>query len=137
MKKYFIILFILLICSTSHSQVSIITHPDNKTEKISKERLLDYYTGDIRVWEDGTPVIVYDYEMNITVRKIFFEMLGKSASRMKSIWMKRLLMGEGDPPTALKSEEEMIKKILKNKGAIGYVPSSYKNNSVKTLILID
>ncbi len=55
---------------------------------------------------------------------------------MKSIWLRNMLSGEGDPPEALKSEEEMLQKIAATPGAIGFLSHTKVDNNVKTLIVI-
>ena len=55
---------------------------------------------------------------------------------MKSIWLKKMLSGEGDPPESMKTEEEMLKKVALTPGAIGFVSQARASDEVKTLILI-
>ena len=40
---------------------------------------------------------------------------------MKSIWMKNMLSGEGQPPQAKATEQEILEQVAKTPGAIGYV----------------
>ena len=56
---------------------------------------------------------------------------------MKSIWLKRMLLGEGDPPKALESEKDMLITIAKTPGAIGFISSELVDKTVKVLILIE
>jgi ABC-type phosphate transport system substrate-binding protein len=48
-----------------------------------------------------------------------------------------MLSGEGDPPPALNSEEEMLKKVEKTKGAIGFVSYELVNSKVKVLAILE
>ncbi|MCG8607413.1 hypothetical protein MJD09_20830 [bacterium] len=105
-------------------------------DSISKNTLLDFYSRDIKKWPDGKPVIVKDLKPKSEVKKLFYDYLGKSPSRMKSIWMKKMLSGESDPPEAVKTEEEMIQKIASTPGALGFVHAWKVNNKVKTLLII-
>ena len=84
----------------------------------------------------GEPVIVKDLKPKNEVKKIFYKFLGKSPSRMKSIWMKKMLSGESDPPEAVKSEQEMVRKIASTPGAIGFVAQESASSAVKTLLII-
>ena len=96
----FILLIVLL--KSGFSQVAIIVHPDVPVDSLSKNNLLDLYTGDIREWDNNQPIVTYDLKPKLEVRNEFFRLLGKTSSRMKSIWLKKMLAGEGDPPAALR-----------------------------------
>ncbi len=56
---------------------------------------------------------------------------------MKSVWLKRMLSGEGDPPLAVESETEMVKRVAATPGAIGFVSREAVNDTVKTLAIIE
>ena len=107
-------------------------------DNISKEDLLDFYTGDIREWTDKSPVIVFDLKPKGETKKTFYNFLGKSTSRMKSIWMKNMLSGEGDPPEALDTETALLKKVDETPGAIGFCRQDIisEGMSIKILAVI-
>ncbi len=130
------LLFLFSWPETSFSQVAVIAHKSVPIDKIKKSELLDFYTGDIKKWINGDKVIVNDLKPKGEVKKIFYKFLGKTPSRMKSIWLRNMLSGEGDPPEALKSEEEMLQKIAATPGAIGFLSHTKVDNNVKTLIVI-
>jgi ABC-type phosphate transport system substrate-binding protein len=130
-----LILIIFLIIPV-YSQVAVIANKSVPVEEINGTELLDFYSGDVRLWKDGNAVVVFDLKPKGDVKETFYEYLGKSISRMKSIWMKKLLSGEGDPPPALPSEEEMVKKVESTSGAIGFVSKEKVTDQVKILVEI-
>jgi len=131
-----ILLFLLIaIFNPIFGQVAIIAHPDVPVDSLSKNNLLDLYTGDLRKWDNNQPIIAYDLKPKLDIRNEFFRLLGKTSSRMKSIWLKKMLAGEGDPPAALDSETSILQKIAKTPGAIGFVSRNIVNNSVKEIVL--
>jgi hypothetical protein len=99
-------------------------------------RLLDLYTGDVQTWEGELSVVFFDLKPKTEVKRTFYDFLGKSPSRMKSIWMKRLLSGEGEPPQALKSEGEMLDMIAATPGALGFAHRDRVRGPVKILAII-
>ncbi len=137
MRTVLFILTITLLFSDGYSQVAVIAHNDVAADSISKTQLLDFYSGDIREWENELTLIVFDLKQKEGVRDTFYKFIGKSSSRMKSIWLKKMLLGEGDPPKALKSEKDMLETIAKTPGSIGFINNSIVDNSVKVLFLID
>ncbi len=117
-------------------QVAVVAHKSVPVDSVSKSELLDLYTGETSIWRDGEPVVVFDLKENGKTRKTFYKFLGMASSRMKSIWLKRMLSGEADPPESLKSEEELLRKISTTQGAIGFLDRSKPNGTVKILMTI-
>jgi ABC-type phosphate transport system substrate-binding protein len=137
MKILFCGILVLIIINISNAQVAVIANKSVKAEKISKTELLDFYIGDIKKWKDGQKVFVFDLKPKTKIKETFYKFLGKSSSRMKSIWMKRKLTGNGDPPPALDSDKEMLKKVEATKGAIGFVNYDSVNTKIKVLSIIE
>ncbi len=134
MKKYIYMIFLLFnLAVPLFAQVTVIAHRDVPVEKIKKSQLLDFYIGDIKKWPDGTAVVVFDLKEKKAVKKIFYKYLGKTSSRMKSIWMKNMLAGEGAPPKAMKTEKQMLLEVASTPGAIGFIGQTFVDNSVKVL----
>lgn len=117
-------------------QVAVIANKSVPVEAVTSQQLLDFYTGDVKLWENKDPVIVTDLKPEGEVKALFYEFLGKSPSRMKSIWLKKMLSGEGDPPEALKSENEVLQKVSSTPGAIGFVSEASVTEDVKVLAVI-
>jgi ABC-type phosphate transport system substrate-binding protein len=114
----------------------VIANKSVPLDTLKKSELLDFYAYDIKKWSDGQPVIVFDLKSQNGVKTTFYNFLGKSPSRMKSIWLKKLLSGEGNPPEALNSEEELLKKVATTAGAIGFVSKANMRKDVKLLLEI-
>ena len=131
------ILFLFSWAEASFSQVAVIAHKSVPVDTIKKSELLDFYTGDIKKWNDKQPVVILDLKPRGDTKKAFYKFLGKSPSRMKSIWLKKMLSGEGDPPMFMSSEEEMLKKVASTPGAIGYVKQAKVSEEVKILIAVN
>ena len=137
MKIIYSIITILVISNICSAQVAVIANKSIKKDKISKSELLDCYTGDMPKWDDDQRVYVFDLKPKTDIKDIFYRYLGKSTSRMKSIWMKRMLSGDGEPPPALESEEEMLKNVEKTKGSIGFISYDKVNSKIKVLAIIE
>ncbi len=90
-------------------------------DTIRKVELLNVYSGEVKKWSDDQPIVVLDLKPKDAVKIAFYKFLGKSSTRMKSIWLKKMLSGEGDPPERMGSEEDMLEKVASTAGAIGFV----------------
>ena len=123
---------------TASAQVAVIAHKDVPADFITKDDLLNYYIGDVQSWGDDLDVVVFDLKARGPVRDTFYEYLGKTSSRMRSIWLKRKLSGEGDPPESFETEGELLERVASTPGAIGFVQKSNVNDDmVKILVEIE
>lgn len=138
MIKGVITILILLLAEvqTSPAQVAVIVHKAAPVDTLTQAELFDYFSCEVKTWSNKTPVVVFDLKPQSEIKEAFYEFLGKSASRMKSIWMKKMLMGEGDPPQALLSEEDVLKKVAATPGAIGFVSKARVHDGVKVVLMI-
>ncbi|MGH7490867.1 MAG: hypothetical protein ACREOO_00580 [bacterium] len=117
-------------------QVAVIAHKNVPLDTLSKAQLLDFYSREVKFWNKELPVVVTDLKPQTEAKTIFYKFLGMTASRMKSLWLKKMLMGEGEPPATVKSEEEMLQKAATTPGALGFVNEGKVNNQVKILMII-
>ena len=117
-------------------EVVVIAHPSVPVETITKYEAHDIFAGDIHLWKNGERVVVFDLESKTAVKESFYRFIGRSTSRMKSIWMKHLLSGEGGPPRSLESETEMLERVGETPGSIGYVSATVADGTVKVLARI-
>ena len=119
--------------SSFGQEIAVIAHPEVPESEISKELVLDFFTGDRRRWSNEEPVIPLDLQEPKEIRKSFYKSLGKSSSRMRSIWMRRKLSGEGEPPEAIRTEQEVILRVANTPGAIGFIRRENVTDQVKLL----
>lgn len=131
-----ILILLLAEVQTAPAQVAVIVHKKTPVDSLTQAELFDYFSCEVKTWSNKTPVVVFDLKPQSEIKEMFYEFLGKSASRMKSIWMKKMLMGEGDPPQALLSEEEVLKKVAATPGAIGFVSKARVHDGVKIVLMI-
>lgn len=117
-------------------EVAVIAHPGVAQDTLSKSQLLDYYTGDIQLWPDGARVTVKELKEKGPVREAFYQFLGKRPSRMKSIWLRNMLSGEGEPPESVETEEELVAKVAATPGALGFVSRAQVTDRVRVLLAI-
>ena len=136
MNRLFYIFIVLLVAVSANAQIAVIANKSVPVSSIERSRLLDLYSGEIKQWNDSIPVIVFDYKPKSDFKDRFYKYLGKSTARMKSIWLKLMLAGEGDPPEALKTEEEILNKVAATPGALGFVRIDKISDQVKVLLKI-
>lgn len=120
----------------SSGQIAVIANPSVPDDSMSKSKIVDLFTGDVRLWANGQPVVPLDLQSPKEVRKDFYKALGKSSSRMRSIWMKKKLSGEGDVPESVETEDEVVAKVAATPGSISFVRTAHATSSVKVLRIL-
>lgn len=137
--KHLILAIFCLFAGTKFSlaQVAVIAHKAIPVDTLSQTQLFDFYSGEVKSWSNKVRVVVFDLKPAGEVKEAFYRLLGITPSRMKSIWLKKLLMGEGDPPEALPSEEEVLKKVAARPGAIGFVGKARATPEVKIIVIVE
>jgi ABC-type phosphate transport system substrate-binding protein len=118
-------------------QVAVIANPSVPIETIDERGLLDLYTGEVKMWSNGGTVVLVDLKPKNEVKESFYGYLGMRPSRMKSIWLKNMLAGAGDPPKAFDSEEELLQHVASTPGAIGYVSLSRARAASGVVTLVE
>jgi len=132
-----ICILVFLVAVPAYSgEVAVIAHPSVPVSKISRTQLIDIYVGDVREWDNGEPVVLLDLKPKSGVKDAFYDFIGKSSSRVKSIWMRHMLTGEAEPPEALDSQQEILDIVTATPGAIGYVDREVVTGNVVTLAVI-
>jgi len=120
----------------AQTSVYIVANTSVPVDSLAKTDVLDLYSFEVQTWENGLHVVVFDLEPKGDVKDSFYTYLGRTPSRMKSIWLKRKFSGEGDAPEALPSEEDMVSRIVSTPGAIGFVSEQFISDELKILIAI-
>jgi len=129
-------LLFAVVAPASSAEVAVIANRSVPVSQIDKGLLFDLYSGDVKEWHNGDPIVLVDLRPKSEVKEAFYEFLGKSASRMKSIWMKNLLTGEGQPPESVDTQEAILEMVSSTPGAIGYIDNKLVNEQVITLKVI-
>ena len=127
------ILFLLLTAALPffrvEAQVAIIVNAGTAVASLSKTQLLDIYALNLPRWEDGARVVIFELKGSGKVKESFYKFLGMEPDDMKKIWLRKQFSGKAMPPRAFDDEDEMIARIAKTPGAIGYASLSAARGS--------
>ncbi len=130
----FILFIVLTFMESGSGQVVIIANKSVPVDTLKKSELLDLYIGDVRFWVDDVPVVTLELEPEDNIKTLFYSFLDRRPSWMKSIWLKKMLSGEGDPPLFMNSMEAILEKVASTPGAIGYINQADVTKDVKILL---
>lgn len=103
--------------------VAVIVNSSNQHRSMSVEEIRRLYSNAALAWPDGTPVTLYDLAINDPVRSVFSEaVLRKSPMSVAEEWAHLKITNQAkNPPIAIKSEALIVRRVSREKGAIGYV----------------
>lgn len=132
-----ILTLLLSLSAQASAQVAVVAHASVPEQSMDAPTLLDIYTGAIKTWSGGAPIVLVDLKETTDIKSAFYKFLGMSSSRMKSIWMKNLLAGEGNPPEAIVGENELLKRVAATPGALGYVSLASARKTEGVVILLE
>lgn len=103
--------------------VAVIVNSSNQHRSMSVEEIRRLYSNAALAWPDGTPVTLYDLAINDPVRSVFSEaVLRKSSMSVAEEWAHLKITNQAkNPPIAIKSEALIVRRVSRERGAIGYV----------------
>ncbi len=128
--RFFLILLSLFLLhplgaasAAEDSGVVVIVNSKNELNQLSRRTIFRLYSNYKLEWGFGESVILYDLLPTNPVRKLFSrQVLGRDASRVAERWAHMKITNQAiNPPIVLKSEWMIIRKVSRQKNAIGYV----------------
>jgi ABC-type phosphate transport system substrate-binding protein len=112
----------------------VIVHPNNPNAALSRRFVADAFLKKVTRWPDGSVIKPVDLPPDSNARAHFSdEVLSRSVSAVKSYWQQIIFSGRDVPPPELANDEDVVKYVAQNGGAIGYVSGATALNGVKTL----
>ena len=116
--------------------VAIIVHPDRRVE-LSLEALAQVYLRRKRFWDDGSTIIPLNLPPQAALRARFSErVLDQAETRLADYWNRQYFHGIL-PPATLASTQAVLRYVAADPNAIGYVPVSEVDASVRVVLRLE
>jgi ABC-type phosphate transport system substrate-binding protein len=141
----FTILFVFLVAFGGRSRavnadggtgLRLIVNPENVTAVVDRKFLAEAFLKKVTRWPNDELIRPVDQQSSASARQAFSDgVLKRSVSAVKSYWQQMVFSGAGVPPPELDSEGEVVKFVLKNRGAVGYVSAAANLQGAKILTL--
>jgi hypothetical protein len=123
---------------TANSGFQVIVHPRNPVTSIERRFLSDAYFRRTINWRSGDGIRPVDLSDKFPAHQLFIEaVLHKTAPQLRMYWTQRIFSGTGVPPPELDSPAAVINYVLRNAGAIGYIPADVNAHPAKVVQLRD
>lgn len=131
-----VLLVLALSSSTLADDVSfkVIVHPKNPITSIDRTLLRNLFLKKSLEWEHGEIARPVDLAPKFSVREQFTrKVLRKTPAQLKTYWNQQIFSGKGVPPPEVDSTTDVIRFVLANPGAIGYLPADVDPRHAKVL----
>ena len=117
-------------------RLAVIVNRERRAE-LSVEDLAQIYLRRKRFWEDGAPVVPLNLPSASPLREQFSRLvLRETETRLADHW-NRLYFRGILPPATLVSTESVRRYVASDPNAIGYVPDSEVDGSVRVLFRLE
>lgn len=104
------------------SAVDVVVNVAQPETTVSRSLVRGIFGMRVRAWPDGVPVHVFVLDDAAPAHEEFCKsVLQMYPYQLRDNWDRLLYSGTGQPPMAVASEEELLKRVGQTPGAIGYV----------------
>lgn len=117
-------------CLSAQAQIAVVTGADGPT--ITKEQLANVYLGRSK---DFKPL---DLPEGNAIREAFYrKSTDRDIAQIKAVWARVIFSGQGKPPVIVPDASAVKKALGADQQAVGYIPKSEVDGSVKVLMTLD
>lgn len=124
----------LALCSLSTRAVEVIAHADVMTSELTVSAARAMFGMRQGKWPDGTLLRVFVLPDSYPLHNAFCkEVLDIFPYQLRQSWDRQVYSGTGQAPIELNSEEQMIERVSRTPGAIGYVKKVSNHDAVRII----
>ena len=107
-------------------EFQVIVHATNPSASLTKTELARMFLKKLTTWKKNNDLVYpVDLQKDSLVRIQFSQdILGKKVAAIKAYWQQQIFAGREIPPMEKASDEEVLKYVEQQTGAIGYVSRS-------------
>jgi hypothetical protein len=103
----------------------VVVNPGNPIRVVNREFLRAVYLKKRTSWWDGETIRPVGLSNRFPSRQRFArEILRKSPAQLRAYWNQQIFSGKGVPPLEFHSHAAVIAYVLRNHGAIAFLPAS-------------
>jgi len=131
------IILSLLFISSLFAEILVIVNPESKVKNLNQNYAKMIFMKKIKELPNGEVLIPFDQASESDIYSSFYESIAnKNRSRMSKYWAKRNFTGKGEAPEVLGSDEEIIRRVMNNIDAVGYIHSDSLVDGVKVIYTV-
>ena len=108
--------------SASAQDISLILNPSVTASGLNRTDIREIFSARKQYWDDGSKITVFVLDSNASAHQVFCrQVLQIFPYQLERLWNQIIYSGQGDKPSVVTSESEMLKAVTTTPGAIGYV----------------
>jgi hypothetical protein len=108
--------------SVENDTIYVIVNKQSELSELNQKQVISLFLGRARNFPNGHVAKPFDYMTGSIIRELFFETLtGKQISDIDAYWARLSYSGRAFPPKELRSAQEIMDEVSRNKSAISYV----------------
>jgi ABC-type phosphate transport system substrate-binding protein len=112
----------------------LIVNPANPIASVDRNFVSEAFLKKTTRWPNDELIRPVDLGPDSSVRHHFSDdVLKRSVAAVKSYWQQMVFSGRGLPPPELDNEDQVVRFVLKNPGAVGYVSGSVNIDRAKVI----
>ena len=136
LKASFLV-FLAGLPTVSFADTFIVTSVENK-QSLDLDQVISIFKGDVQKWESGKSIVLAVPDLaSPEGEKMLEKIYGNSAKEYKKFWMQKVFKGEASNPPENKNGDSMKQFLKAYPDAIGILPGSLIDASVRKVIKID
>jgi ABC-type phosphate transport system substrate-binding protein len=114
----------------------VIVHPGNSQTHLGRDFVAQAFLRKTARWPSGETIRPVDQDSDSPARRRFSsDVLHRSVAAVRSYWQQLIFSGRGLPPPELDSDQDVLRYVARNAGAIGYVSGNSELSGVKVVNL--
>lgn len=132
--RQILILLVLVVSVGTAAAESLIANPTVGVQSLSQNEARLFVSMRLAQWPNGERVRVFVLPDNHPLHeRVVKGILGLYPYQLRRAWDRQLFSGTGQAPVTVATESELIDRVAKTPGAIGYAESGKQNPAVRTL----
>ena len=117
------------------ADVVAVVSASNPAAAMSKNQVMDIFLGRVSRFPDGGRAVPIDQAEGSAARDEFYlTFADRTAAQIKAHWSKIIFTGRGQPPRQAANGLEVLKLVVENPNAIGYVERNLVDGRVRVLL---
>lgn len=117
-------------------RVAVIVHPERRVA-LSVGEVAQIYLRRKRFWDDGTAIVPLNLPSQAPLREYFSRIvLNQTEARLADYWNRQYFYGIL-PPATLASTAAVRRYVASDRNAIGYVPATEVDGSVRVALYLE
>lgn len=138
LKKCIITGLLSLSCTYAYADLVVIVDTESSVESMSRSELGRIFLGKSTEFSSGGDALPVNQIMVSSIRTEFDStMLKRSESQMKGYWSRQLFSGEGTPPEEVNGDIDVLRRVINDPSAIGYIDTAALNDAVKVVSITE